>query len=214
MWPVRASAAASLAASVVLGACQTSAAPPPAGPPSAGPAATAPAAADPRDALILTTAKVGLPPAGITAADLPDPEAAGAKLVGTYCAQCHDLPSPAMHSATDWPSVVRRMWLRMERLPEGLHIAVPDQGDRNTLLTYLTANALKVSGDNLPPGRGRAEFAMICSRCHALPDPRVHSAQDWLAVFLRMERNMERMKVSPPTQAQGQEILSYLQNPR
>ena len=199
--------------SAALGACQSSSGKQPtAGEPPLGSPPAASVAANSRDELILTTAKIGLPPAGITAADLPEPASAGAGLVATFCAQCHDLPSPAMHSATDWPGVVRRMWLRMDRLPEHLHVAVPDQGDRNTMLTYLTANALKVSGENLPPGRGRAEFAMICSRCHALPDPRVHSAQDWLAVFLRMERNMERMKVSPPTQVQGQEILSYLQN--
>ena len=212
MWPVRAAAPTALVISIAFGACQPSAETPPSSPPAASPASTG--HGSPRDELILETAKVGLPPAGITAADLPEPDAAGAKLVGTYCAQCHDLPSPAMHSATDWPSVVRRMWLRMDRLPESLHVAVPDQGDRNTMLTYLTGNALKVSGDNLPPGRGRAEFAMICSRCHALPDPRVHSAQDWLAVFLRMERNMERMKVSPPTKTQGEEILAYLQGTR
>jgi hypothetical protein len=81
------------------------------------------------------------------------------------------------------------------------------------MLTYLITNALKVSGSSLPPGRGRAEFALVCSRCHALPDPRVHSAQDWLAVYLRMERNMERMNVSAPSQAQTGEILAYLQNP-
>jgi hypothetical protein len=59
------------------------------------------------------------------------------------------------------------MWLRMERLPEGLHVQIPDEGGRATMLTYLTNNALKVSGANLPPGRGRTEFALICSRCHA-----------------------------------------------
>lgn len=212
MWPVRACAALGLVASCILAACQPSSTNLPAsGPPAAG---TEPAAATPRDELILTTAKIGLPPAGIAAADLPEPASAGAGLVATYCAQCHDIPSPAMHSATDWPGVVRRMWLRMDRLPENLHVAAPDQGDRNTMLTYLTANALKVSGENLPPGKGRAEFALVCSRCHALPDPRVHSAQDWLAVFLRMERNMERMKVSPPTRNQTEEILAYLQQPR
>jgi cytochrome c553 len=177
-----------------------------------GPPAGVTVAPNPRDELILATAKIGLPPPGITATDLPDPGSPGANLTATYCAQCHDLPSPAMHSATDWPSVVRRMWLRMERLPEGRHIQVPDEGGRATMLTYLINNALKVSGSSLPPGRGRAEFAMMCSRCHALPDPRVHSSQDWLAVYLRMERNMERMNVSAPTQAQTGEILAYLQN--
>jgi cytochrome c5 len=212
MWYVGTSASLIVGVSFMLGACQPSADHPPSAAldAAAQPPGT-PAAMDPRDELILTTAKVGLPPAGIVAADLAEPASAGAKLVATFCSQCHDLPSPAMHSATDWPSVVRRMWLRMDRLPGKLHVAVPDQGDRNTMLTYLTANALKVSGANLPAGRGREEFALICSRCHALPDPRVHSPQDWLAVFLRMERNMERMKVAPPTRDQTGEILAYLQ---
>jgi mono/diheme cytochrome c family protein len=181
--------------------------------PAANPPTEPAVASEPRDQLILTTAKIGLPPPGISPTDLPEPATPGANLLATYCAQCHDLPSPGMHSATDWPSVVRRMWLRMERLPGGLNIQVPDEGGRATMLTYLTTNALKVSGSNLPAGRGRAEFAQMCSRCHALPDPRVHSAQDWLAVYLRMERNMERMKVSAPSQAQAGEILTYLQNP-
>ena len=165
----------------------------------------------PSDQLILSTAKVGLPPPGITAADLPNPSEEGARVMSTYCAQCHALPAPAMHSATDWPSVVRRMWLRMERLPASLTLQIPDPGARATLLAYLTANALQVSGANLPAGRGRAEFSEICSRCHALPDPKVHSPQDWLAVFLRMERNMERMNVRPPSQTETSEILAYLQ---
>lgn len=174
-------------------------------------AAPAAEALPPGDQLILSTAKVGLPPPGISAADLPDPSGVGAGLVGTYCGQCHELPSPTMHSATDWPSVVRRMWLRMERLPSSLNLRIPDPGARATLLGYLTANALQVSGANLPAGRGRAEFSEVCSRCHALPDPKVHSAQDWLAVFLRMERNMERMNVRPPSQAETAGILAYLQ---
>jgi hypothetical protein len=52
----------------------------------------------------------------------------------------------------------------------------------------------------------------VCSRCHALPDPRVHSAQDWVAVFERMERNMERMKLKPLARAQTTDILLYLQD--
>jgi cytochrome c5 len=176
-----------------------------------GAPAAAPAGLSPADQLLLTTAKVGLPPSGITPADLPEPETAGANMVATYCAQCHDLPSPTMHSATDWPSVVRRMWLRMEKLPTSLNVKLPDEGGRSTMLSYLTSHALQVSGASLPPGRGRAEFSSVCSRCHALPDPRVHSAQDWLAVFLRMERNMERMNVRPPTQQETAEILAYLQ---
>ena len=102
------------------------------------------------------------------------------------------------------------MWLRMEWLPDSLKVQVPSMAERYEMLQYLTVNALKVSGAVLPPGKGRDEFALVCSRCHALPDVRVHSAADWAVVYARMERNIERMKLAPPTGQQAEDILSYL----
>lgn len=163
------------------------------------------------DALILAAAKIALPPPGISPGDLPDPNSPGARQVASYCGQCHSLPSPAMHSATDWPRVLRRMWLRMDMLPDSLGITTSDEGGRGSVLGYLTANALRVSGAELPPGPGRTEFAVSCSRCHALPDIKVHSAYDWPSVFLRMERNMERMRVSTPSVDETSRIVGYLQ---
>ena len=164
-----------------------------------------------RDELLLAAANIALPPPGIAPADLPEPSSAGAQYVAKYCAQCHELPSPAMHSATDWPGIARRMWLRLEWLPPKLGVKVPSSAERFAMLDYLTANALKVSGATLPPGAGREAFSQVCSRCHALPDPRIHSREDWATVFARMERNMERMKVAPPTREQTTDILLYLQ---
>jgi mono/diheme cytochrome c family protein len=164
-----------------------------------------------RDELLLASAKLALPPPGILAEALPDAASAGAAAVATHCAQCHELPTPVMHSANDWPGVLRRMWLRMDRLPASFAVAVPDAGTRVTMLNYMMANALSVTTANLPAGRGREEFAMICGRCHALPDVRVHAPEDWLAVILRMEQNMERMNVSQATPAETASILSYLQ---
>jgi hypothetical protein len=197
-------------AAVILSATACREKPEPASTPATPPAAATPTT--PSEELLLAAARIALPPPGITAASLPEPGSPGAAELTTYCAQCHELPSPAMHSATDWPSVVRRMWLRMDRLPGGLGVRAPDEGARAQLLSYLMANALKVGGANLPAGEGRYEFMMVCSRCHALPDPRVHSAQDWLAVFSRMERNMERMLVVPATPEETTKILSYLQS--
>jgi len=91
-------------------------------------------------------------------------------------------------------------------------VQVPTASQRYTILSYLLANSLKVSGSVLPVGKGRDEFSAVCSQCHALPDPRVHSPQDWPAVYSRMERNMERMQVQPPTAAQTGDILIYLQS--
>jgi cytochrome c5 len=161
--------------------------------------------------MLLATVKIALPPPGINAADLPDGSSPGAVAVARYCTQCHDLPSPTMHSSTDWPGVLRRMWLRMDRMPANFQLEVPDEGSRSEMLSYLLANSLQVS-TNLAAGPGQQEFARICSRCHALPDPRIHSSKDWLAVFLRMERNMERMKVIPATKVETEKILGYLQN--
>lgn len=164
-----------------------------------------------QDELLLAAANVALPPPGVTAADLPDPNSTGAQLVAQYCGQCHNLPTPQMHSATDWPGIARRMWLRMELLPPQHQVKVPAAAERFALLDYLNTNALKVSGSSLPPGVGREAFSQVCSRCHALPDPRVHSREDWATVYARMERNMERMKVPPPTREQTTDIIMYLQ---
>lgn len=179
--------------------------------PPPGSAATRTTWLNPQDELLLAAANVALPPADITAEDLPDPSSTGAQLVARYCAQCHNLPSPQMHSATDWPGVARRMWLRMELLPPQRGVQVPTMAERFALLDYMTANALRVSGSNLPPGTGREAFALVCSRCHALPDPRVHSAADWPTVFARMEQNMTRMQVPPPTREQTTDLMMYLQ---
>lgn len=198
---------------LTLVACQS--APPPSQPATGATATASPTqqqTLDRSDQLLLAAAKVALPPPGVAAGDLPDPTSRGAQLVIHYCTQCHSLPTPTAHSATDWPSVSRRMWLRMDWLSPSLGVQVPNPSDRFTILTYLLANSLKVSGTVLPPGKGRDEFSAVCSQCHALPDPRVHSPQDWPAVYSRMERNMERMQVKPPTATETGDILLYLQS--
>jgi cytochrome c5 len=179
--------------------------------PAVSTADTAAAGSSDADALLLAATRIALPPSGITPADLAEPASPGAQLVAQYCAQCHQLPSPLMHSATDWPRVVRRMWLRMDRLPGEFRIRTANEGERGTVLSYLMANGLRVSGGELPSGRGREDFAAVCSRCHALPDIKIHASGDWPAVFMRMERNMERMNVAPPTREQTDNILFYLQ---
>lgn len=169
------------------------------------------AAAASRDVLLLAAAKVALPPDSLTAADLPGAGSPGARLLVTYCTGCHGLPSPKAHSATDWPGVVRRMWLRAEWLPADYGVKVSTMGERYAMLDYLTTNAMVATDSGaLPPGRGRETFAAMCSRCHALPDPRVHSPDDWPVVYSRMERNMDRMGVPRPVGAAPGEILEYL----
>ena len=179
-------------------------------------AAATPAAASAQlsrgDRLILAAATIALPPDWIGPTDLPQPDARGAKLVVAYCRQCHALPTPKAHGAADWPVVARRMWLRMEGLPESLKVQVPTPSDRSDILEYLTANALKVATAPLPAGKGRDAFLLACNRCHAAPDPGLHSKEEWPIVLARVERNMKRMNVLSPSGLESEDILSYLQS--
>jgi cytochrome c5 len=163
------------------------------------------------DRLLLASAKAALPPPGVTPADLPDPSSVGAQALGQFCTPCHSLPAPTFHAATDWPGVLRRMWLRMELLPAGLRVPLPSEQQRQAMVNYLISHALQVSGTALPEGAGRATFSRMCSRCHALPDPRQHSSADWPSVVLRMEQRMDQMRVDRPAQGQVSEIILYLQ---
>ena len=179
---------------------------------SATRADSVPATADmnPTAQLLLASASVALPPPGIQIEDLPDPQSAGARMLQSYCVTCHSLPSPAMHSATDWPSVVRRMWLRMDLLDPQYAIPTPQLGERIVLLDYLTTNSLKVSRANLPDAPGRQSFVNTCAQCHELPDPHQHSAQDWFVTVRRMNDHMRAILQRELTTAEIDEISRYL----
>jgi cytochrome c5 len=152
-----------------------------------------------------------LPPAGLTPDALPDPASPGAQALLRYCTACHALPSPAIHSATDWPAVVRRMWLRIDRVSGEFGVPVPNTAERAVLLPYLLEHALKVGDAELPAGPGREEFRATCSRCHELPDPRQHSPVDWVAVARRMNQHMEDMLGRTINREDFTRIVRYLE---
>jgi cytochrome c5 len=164
------------------------------------------------DALLLAAARVALPPP-MAAADLPDPQSQGAQLTAQFCGgACHGIPAPSAHSATDWPVVLRRMWLRAGKLDTAaLHVAVPDNAQRIVISEYMIANALKVSAGTLPDFPGRDQYVATCGRCHGLPDARQHSAQDWASVVRRMNTRMETMLKEALTPDQIQRVVMYLE---
>ena len=164
----------------------------------------------PTDNLLLASAKVALPPAGTRPEDLPDPGSRGAVAMQQFCTTCHALPAPGMHSATDWPAVLRRMWLRMGLIDQTYTIPVPELGDRLVMLDYLSANALKVNMGNLPDGPGRQFFVTTCSQCHELPDPGQHSSEDWYVVVRRMHQHMEDLLGQTLTTEQTEQLVQYL----
>ena len=158
---------------------------------------------------LLQAANIALPPGG-SADTIPQPSAPGALVLVRYCAQCHPVPSPSMHGSADWPAVTRRMWLRIDMMAGGLGVRTPSTAERAQLLAYLQSHALPVA-EKLPAGPGRELFETVCSRCHVLTDPRVHSPPDWPVVVMRMEINMGKMKMRRVSNAEATQILTYLQ---
>jgi hypothetical protein len=53
-------------------------------------------------------------------------------------------------------------------------------------------------------------FAQTCSQCHALPDPRQHSAEQWPGVVARMEQHMRERKLPLPGKYAIEEVEAFL----
>lgn len=144
-----------------------------------------------------------------------------------YCVQCHEIPTPRMHSAADWPILMRRMMLRATTLHEHMggplttelvgdirmsglaSTFVPSPEDRDTLIAYLQRNALQVVqpgdlGDD-PEARFYAEK---CSICHGIPSPAAHA--DWGPVLDRMQVDMALQDVAPLEDADLERIAAFL----
>jgi cytochrome c5 len=163
-----------------------------------------------QDALLLASAKVALPPPGVTRADLPDPDSEAAQLHERYCTACHALATPQIHSAADWPRVFRRMWLRMEGLAGPDRVPIPSSAERTVMLRYFIEHAIRVSGVSLPAGPNRGLYVAVCSRCHELADPRQYPSADWLAVVERMDGHLATMLNQPLPPEEQAKIVAYL----
>jgi hypothetical protein len=159
-----------------------------------------------------------LVPPGARPEDLPDPNSQGARLLVYYCAQCHNLPSPSMHTAEEWPAVVDRMFGRMSRVSGAgamMSIEIPLPEEEREMIAYLKGHSLKsISPGTLPsPGsQGATLFRERCSQCHSLPDPKLHTATEWPAIVEKMRAYMRSMDKKVVTANEEKEISSYLES--
>ncbi len=78
-----------------------------------------------------------MPPGAPTpsATPLPDADSAGAKLVSTYCTQCHAAPQPTLHTSMEWTAVTQRMHEHMNGGWQG--IKTPSTEEMKTILVYM-----------------------------------------------------------------------------
>lgn len=153
-------------------------------------------------------------PPGIDPALLPEPQSRGAAALQHYCAQCHGLPGPGLHTADEWPAVADRMNRRMQMMKGMMQIEAPVPAELNALVEYLRKHAQKpldpAAYPDLETPAGQA-FRATCSQCHALPEPRQHTAREWPAVVERMRKSMVAMGKAVPDRAGLETIISFLQ---
>jgi cytochrome c5 len=166
---------------------------------------------------------------GIKPEQLPDPSSEGARLVVEYCAQCHNLPSPAMHSASEWPAIAERMFRRMAMYSQMgmgkmggmgmggmmgmMNMKSPSSQDQQAIVGYLKKYALASIGPESipsPRSKGALLFAASCSQCHALPDPQIHTAEQWPGVVGQMQSLTRSMGKPAMSSEQKREIVDYL----
>ena len=157
-------------------------------------------------------------PKGMIPEDLPDANARGATVLTLYCTQCHDLPTPYMHTANEWPAILQRMSKHTQDIRRGsgmmTHIMMPPEKDWNILQAYLTEHALTpiVSADYADLGSVEGQsFLRLCSQCHAAPSPASHSRKQWPRIVLRMKSNMKAAHLETPDQTTLSRIIDYLQ---
>ena len=60
---------------------------------------------------------------------------------------------------------------------------------------------------NSPAGK---LYTQTCARCHALPNPRQHTADQWPAVVARMEQHMQQARQPLPPEDEIREINRFL----
>ncbi|MGH7790908.1 MAG: hypothetical protein ACREOB_01200 [Thermodesulfobacteriota bacterium] len=85
---------------------------------------------------------------------------------------------------------MREEWMGM------MWMKVPSFEEQEIIVDYLKAHSLKPITPGTVPSLESPEaipFKSVCSQCHALLDPKLHTADEWPNVVERMRINMRIM---------------------
>ncbi len=125
---------------------------------------------------------------GVEPADLPDPGSDEAKLLATYCNQCHNLPHPKMYSIEEWPERFARMMFHAKAIGRMPGFKAPSNSEKDRISTYLQKHGMQSMALNDPSLQSPEgfQFAWYCSSCHNLPASGQHSPDEWPSILDRM----------------------------
>jgi len=152
-------------------------------------------------------------PGGLTADQLPDPQNKGAALFASYCGQCHNLPSPRMHSTGDWPMRFEKMMdhamLMAGASPD---VKIPVDKEKKEIVSYLEKNGFRgLPATALLRGEPQAFNVMwFCSVCHAMPDPDQFPAKEWGKIVDRMNSYRKKQGREEMNNSDRKEIINFL----
>ncbi|MGH9433236.1 MAG: c-type cytochrome [Terriglobia bacterium] len=96
-----------------------------------------------------------------------------------------------------------------------MNIKAPSAEQQKLIVAYWQKHSLKsIEPGALPSPRskGAVLFAATCTQCHALPDPRQHTAQEWPQVVALMRKNMVVMGKTVPDATTLQMITEFLED--
>ncbi|MGC2047714.1 MAG: hypothetical protein WA635_03795 [Gallionella sp.] len=152
-------------------------------------------------------------PFGLTADNLPDPQSKGAALLALYCGQCHNLPSPKMHSSDDWPMRFEKMMdhalLMAGTSPK---IKIPADKEKKEIVSYLKKNGFRALPAKSPlRGEPQAFNVMwFCSVCHAMPDPDQFPSKEWEKIVDRMNSYRKKQGREEMNNSDRKEVIDFL----
>lgn len=151
-------------------------------------------------------------PFGVAASQLPDPQSKGATLFASYCSQCHNLPSPRMHSTDDWPTRFEKMMDHAVLMAgTSSDIKLPADKEKGEIVAYLVKSGFKgLPADS--PLRGEYQVFNIiwfCSVCHAVPDPGQHPAKEWARIVDRMNGFRKKQGRDEMSSSDREAVISF-----
>ncbi|HEC16126.1 MAG TPA: hypothetical protein ENI99_06085 [Sedimenticola sp.] len=149
---------------------------------------------------------------GVDPRDLPEPDSIEARLLATYCSQCHNLPNPKMYSRAEWPERFARMMHHADAMGKMPGFKAPTDDEKGRISAYLQKYGMQSIAADDPSLRDpdAFEFVWFCSSCHNLPDPAQHTPEEWDALLDRMVEHRRAYARPEMSLKERMSILKFL----